>query len=258
MPGSSSRSSSTWKDRARSDSHGGEVRCYYPDAKVVRIEPPEFRNAFPTLSPQQQKALTRFLRRAQGRGRSHCRHATLRRGCSMPKDGIAFGHKLWTDLATGLLLKAALVNERNEPRRAVHVSRYHDRRPDRPMIGRVDWPAPRRPIGRCRMPTAADAGRSEHGMGRDRVCRRLLAHRRRLPHRCTANGARRAHRLFGRPRRRLGVRRAAQRAAAQRRRRAAGRRSTSSCASWTTTWSPCLARRPRATLADLPSPSSRR
>jgi sigma-E factor negative regulatory protein RseB len=37
-----------------------EVRCYYPDAKVVRIEPRTFRNAFPSLSAQQQKALGEF------------------------------------------------------------------------------------------------------------------------------------------------------------------------------------------------------
>ena len=28
----------------------GEVRCYYPDAKIIRIEPRTFRNAFPSLS----------------------------------------------------------------------------------------------------------------------------------------------------------------------------------------------------------------
>ena len=38
----------------------GEVRCYYPDAKIVRIEPRTFRNVFPSLSPQQQKALAQF------------------------------------------------------------------------------------------------------------------------------------------------------------------------------------------------------
>ena len=38
----------------------GEVRCYYPDAKVIRIEPRTFRNAFPSLSAQQQAALTDY------------------------------------------------------------------------------------------------------------------------------------------------------------------------------------------------------
>src|SRR5436190_20611485 len=38
----------------------GEVRCYYPDAKVVRIEPRTFRNVFPSLSAQQQRSLLEF------------------------------------------------------------------------------------------------------------------------------------------------------------------------------------------------------
>ena len=32
-----------------------------------------------------------------------------------PKDGLRYGHKLWADLASGLLLKAQLLNEHNVP-----------------------------------------------------------------------------------------------------------------------------------------------
>jgi sigma-E factor negative regulatory protein RseB len=32
-----------------------------------------------------------------------------------PKDGMRYGHKLWADLTTGLLLKAQLLNEHNAP-----------------------------------------------------------------------------------------------------------------------------------------------
>ena len=35
----------------------GEVRCYYPDAKLMRIEPGTFRNVFPSLLPEQQQSL---------------------------------------------------------------------------------------------------------------------------------------------------------------------------------------------------------
>ena len=38
----------------------GEVRCYYPDAKLMRIEPGTFRNVFPSLLPEQQQSLSRF------------------------------------------------------------------------------------------------------------------------------------------------------------------------------------------------------
>src|SRR5207244_10606913 len=44
-----------------------QVRCYYPDAKIVRIEPRSFRNAFPSLLPQQLSALATyyFFRKAE-------------------------------------------------------------------------------------------------------------------------------------------------------------------------------------------------
>src|SRR6476646_11501835 len=38
----------------------GEVRCYYPDAKLMRIEPGTFRNVFPSLLPEQQQSLSRY------------------------------------------------------------------------------------------------------------------------------------------------------------------------------------------------------
>jgi len=91
----------------------GEVRCYYPDAKVVRIEPRTFRNAFPSLSPQQQKALAEFydFRKAEtGRVAGLETQAWV----FEPKDGLRYGHKFWADAATGLLVKARIVDDRNE------------------------------------------------------------------------------------------------------------------------------------------------
>src|SRR5450432_1635851 len=43
------------------------VRCYYPDAKIIRIEPRSFRNAFPSLLPQQLNALAEhyFFRKGE-------------------------------------------------------------------------------------------------------------------------------------------------------------------------------------------------
>lgn len=89
------------------------VRCYYPDAKVVRIEPRSFRNAFPSLLPQQLSALATyyFFRKAES-----ARIAGLETQAFVfePKDGLRYGHKFWADIATGLLLKARLLNEKNE------------------------------------------------------------------------------------------------------------------------------------------------
>ena len=92
----------------------GEVRCYYPDAKVVRIEPRTFRNAFPSLSAQQQKALTEYyeLRKAEV---DRVAGLDVQAWVFEPKDGLRYGQKLWFERVTGLLLKARIQNERNEP-----------------------------------------------------------------------------------------------------------------------------------------------
>ena len=91
----------------------GEVRCYYPDAKIVRIEPRTFRNAFPSLSPQQQKALADFYDfRMAERGR--VAGLETQAWVFEPKDGLRYGHKFWADAASGLLIKARIVDDRNE------------------------------------------------------------------------------------------------------------------------------------------------
>jgi sigma-E factor negative regulatory protein RseB len=91
----------------------GEARSYYPDAKVVRIEPIAFRNAFPSLSLAEQKGLTENyeLRRAEtGRVAGLDAQAWV----FEPKDGLRFGHKFWVDTTSGLLLKARVINERGD------------------------------------------------------------------------------------------------------------------------------------------------
>ena len=91
----------------------GEVRCYYPDAKIVRIEPRVYRNLFPSLSTQQLAALTQFyhFRKAEG-----ARVAGLEAQAFVfePRDGMRYGHKFWADKDTGLLLKARLINEKGD------------------------------------------------------------------------------------------------------------------------------------------------
>jgi len=94
--------------------NAGEVRCYYPDAKIVRVEPRTFRNVFPSLSREQQASLAQFyeFRRAE-----NARVAGIEAQAFVfePRDGLRYGHKFWADPATGLLLKARIVNERGEP-----------------------------------------------------------------------------------------------------------------------------------------------
>jgi sigma-E factor negative regulatory protein RseB len=94
--------------------NAGEVRCYYPDAKIVRVEPRTARNVFPSLSSEQQASLAQYydFRRAEvGRVAGIEAQAYV----FVPRDGLRYGHKFWADSATGLLLKARIVNEKGEP-----------------------------------------------------------------------------------------------------------------------------------------------
>jgi sigma-E factor negative regulatory protein RseB len=91
-----------------------QIRCYYPDAKIIRLELRNSRNAFPSLLPQQQATLLGYytLRKAET-----TRIAGLETQAYVfePKDGLRYGHKLWTDTTSGLLVKAQLLNERGIP-----------------------------------------------------------------------------------------------------------------------------------------------
>jgi sigma-E factor negative regulatory protein RseB len=91
----------------------GEVRCYYPDAKLMRIEPGTFRNVFPSLLPEQQQSLSRYYNfRVLGEDRVGGRPVQV--VVFEPRDGLRYGHRFWSDAATGLLLKARVVNERGD------------------------------------------------------------------------------------------------------------------------------------------------
>ncbi len=90
-----------------------QVRYYFPDAKVVRVEPRTFRNVFPSLSPEQIRSLTQYYDfRVAGTERIAGQTADV--VVFEPRDGQRYGHRFWSDAATGLLLKARLVNERGQ------------------------------------------------------------------------------------------------------------------------------------------------
>ncbi|MFO1308986.1 MAG: MucB/RseB C-terminal domain-containing protein [Burkholderiales bacterium] len=91
----------------------GEVRCYYPDVKLVRVEPRTFRNAFPSVSPQQQASLAQYYTLKKG-GTTRVAGLEAQAWLFEPKDRMRYGHELWTDPTTGMLLKARMINERGE------------------------------------------------------------------------------------------------------------------------------------------------
>jgi sigma-E factor negative regulatory protein RseB len=90
-----------------------DVRYYYPDVKLVKIEPRTFRNAFPSLSADQQRSLAQFYDFRVVTGERVGGHAAEVVSFE-PRDGLRYGHRFWSDSATGLLLKARIVNERGD------------------------------------------------------------------------------------------------------------------------------------------------
>ena len=146
----------------------GEVRCYYPDAKVIRIEPRTFRNAFPSLSPQQQAALTDFYSfRMAERGR--VAGIETQAWVFEPKDGLRYGHKFWADPESGLLVKARIVDERNEVIEQFAFTEISDRREDRSRAGESDVGRDAARIGRCVNLGQGDAESKETGWTVTRV-----------------------------------------------------------------------------------------
>jgi len=91
-----------------------QIRCYYPDAKLIRLESRASRNAFPALMPQQRSTLVQYYNFNKAETE---RIAGLETQAYIfqPKDGLRYAHKLWADVATGLLVKAQLLNERGFP-----------------------------------------------------------------------------------------------------------------------------------------------
>lgn len=94
--------------------HNGEVLCFKPDNSAsVLVERRIIEKSFPALLPKQLDSITEnyqvlFAEPDRAAGYA-CQVVILE-----PRDRFRYRHKLWTDQATGLLLKAATLNEKNE------------------------------------------------------------------------------------------------------------------------------------------------
>lgn len=86
-----------------------EVKCYLPYSKTVKIEKRQAK-AFPALLPERLSSLSESYNIRLG---GHDRVAGF--DCQVlflePKDGMRYGHRLWADAATGLLVKSVMVDE---------------------------------------------------------------------------------------------------------------------------------------------------
>src|SRR5262249_11222682 len=91
---------------------GDEVVCYLPDSMKVKIDKQPGRR-FPAILSEQLKDVSENYTLKKGEvervGGYSCQVLTLE-----PKDRMRYGHRLWADLNTGMLLRAKTFNEKNE------------------------------------------------------------------------------------------------------------------------------------------------
>jgi len=92
---------------------GDEVVCYLPASMTVKIDKQPGRRPFPAILSEQLKDVSDNYTVKKGEiervGGYNCQVVTLD-----PKDRMRYGHRLWADLNTGMLLKAKTFNEKDE------------------------------------------------------------------------------------------------------------------------------------------------
>ncbi|BBI99286.1 sugar dehydratase [Ferrigenium kumadai] len=92
--------------------HHGQVWCYI-NHKMVQVGSQQGRSRFPSLLPDQLSALSANYQVKEGgaeRVAGYNTHAIL----FQPKDNSRYVHKIWVHTDSGLLLKAAVLGEKNQ------------------------------------------------------------------------------------------------------------------------------------------------
>ncbi|HUL93745.1 MAG TPA: MucB/RseB C-terminal domain-containing protein [Burkholderiales bacterium] len=92
---------------------GDEVVCYLPESMTVKIDKQPGRRPFPAILSEQLKDVSDNYTVKKGDiervGGYSCQVLTLE-----PKDRMRYGHRLWADVSTGMLLRTKTFNEKNE------------------------------------------------------------------------------------------------------------------------------------------------
>jgi len=92
---------------------GSEVKCFFPEEKLLIIENRSSQRGFPALLPAGLGSLPEhYAIRSGGQGRV----AGMKSLAVLlePRDDMRYGHEFWMDAASGLLLKANLVGAHGE------------------------------------------------------------------------------------------------------------------------------------------------
>ena len=93
--------------------NNGQMTFYYPDQKAMMKERHAVaRKGFPALLPEQLQTLSDNYQ-VEDDGQERLAGYQSRILLLTPKDGFRYGHKLWVEQATDLLLKAAMIGNDN-------------------------------------------------------------------------------------------------------------------------------------------------
>lgn len=90
-----------------------EVKCFLPEDKVVIVEKRRQYKGFPALLPPSVQSLGENYQIRKG-GTARVAGLDSQLIVLEPKDNLRYGHQLWAETNSGLLLKARMVNDRNE------------------------------------------------------------------------------------------------------------------------------------------------
>ena len=92
---------------------GAEVKCFFPEEKLVIIENRASQRGFPALLPAGLGSLPEHYS-IRGGGTGRVAGMKSRAVLLEPRDDLRYGHEFWMDEANGLLLKANLIGERGD------------------------------------------------------------------------------------------------------------------------------------------------
>jgi sigma-E factor negative regulatory protein RseB len=90
-----------------------EIITFYADKGLVKRERRAARKLFPALLPDQLSVLAEHYRLRKG-GQERIAGYDAQALILEPRDEFRYGHKLWAELSTGLLLKARMVDDRKQ------------------------------------------------------------------------------------------------------------------------------------------------
>ena len=92
---------------------GDEVKCYLPDSMTVKVDKQTDHVVFPKLLPENLQDIGEHYEVSKG-GIERIAGYDCQAIVLEPKDRLRYGHRLWADTSTGMLLKSQTVDEKNE------------------------------------------------------------------------------------------------------------------------------------------------